>query len=70
MTQTIAPQDIAETTTIHDMIGPWLPVNPERMIWTVTLASGRQITICCPLGAAVEIETAGHHIRALDESAR
>jgi hypothetical protein len=57
-------KEFVEATRINQIIAPWLPVNPERMIWTVTLAGGTEITICCPLGAAVEIEEAGHLIRA------
>jgi hypothetical protein len=64
MTQTTKTQ-IAEVTRIHKIIAPWLPVNPERRLWTITLTGGTKITVCCPLGAAVEVEEAGHHIRAI-----
>lgn len=61
---TTTATDIAEAIQVNAIIEPWLPINPERMLWVVTLSSGREITVCCPLGAAVEVETAGYHIRA------
>jgi len=54
--------EIKEATAIDRIVRPWLPVNDERMPWQVTLRTGTQITILCPLGAAVEIEQAGHRI--------
>lgn len=54
--------EIKEATRIDEIVAPWLPVNSERMPWTITLKTGAEITICCPLGAAVEIERAGHAI--------
>jgi len=49
---------------INQMVDPWLPVNVERLLWTVTLDGGTEVTIACPLGAAVEIEEAGYRITA------
>jgi hypothetical protein len=57
-------QDIKELTKINRIVEPWLPISVERMAWTVTLRSGTKVTIACPLGAAVEIEKAGHQITA------
>lgn len=58
-------QQITEAHRINQIIAPWLPVNDERMLWTVTLTGGRVITVTAPLGAAVEVEEAGYLIRAL-----
>lgn len=55
---------INEATKVNQMIAPWLAVDTERMAWTVLLTGGVEITIYCPLGAAVEVEEAGHIIRA------
>lgn len=55
-------ENTKELRKIHAIVEPWLPVNIERMPWTVTLRTGTEVTICCPLGAAVEIEQAGHRI--------
>jgi hypothetical protein len=55
---------IEETYRVIDIIDPWLMVNMERMPWIVTLTGGRQISVRCPLGAAVELEEAGITIRA------
>ena len=49
---------------INQMVYPWLRFSTERLLWTVTLDGGTQVTIACPLGAAVEIEEAGYHITA------
>lgn len=57
-------QQIAEATAIHQIIAPWLPITDERELWTVTLTGGTEITILAPLGAAADVERAGHHIRA------
>ncbi len=50
-------------TRIHKIYAPWLPVNSERMPWNVEI-DNETYTICCPLGAAVEIEAAGYKITA------
>lgn len=64
-TETPTTAQLTEATAVYDIIAPWLPVNDERMLWEVTLTGGLTITVVAPLGAAVEVETAGHHIRAL-----
>lgn len=51
-----------ELKRINRIVDPWIPVSTERLPWTVTLDGGTEVTIACPLGAAVEIEEAGHSI--------
>jgi hypothetical protein len=67
MTRTKNPQNekaIREASRINKIIAPWLEASTEREMWTVQLRAGVEITVLCPLGAAVEVEEAGHHIRA------
>lgn len=54
--------DVRELTRINRIIDPWIDIDLERMEFKVTLRTGTQVTIACPLGAAVEIEEAGHSI--------
>lgn len=56
--------EIKELTKINKMVAPWIEINPERIRWTVTLRTGTQVTVCCPVEAAVEVEEAGHLIQA------
>lgn len=51
-----------ELEQINKTIEPWLDLTAEREICQVILQSGTEVTITCPLGAAVEIEEAGHVI--------
>lgn len=64
MTETMRQmqEEITEAMAIDAIVAPWLPVNMEREPWTVTLRTGAQITICCPVGAAADVERAGHQI--------
>lgn len=62
MTNTEKARNTKELNRINQIAQPWLPVSTERMPWTVTLRTGTEVTICCPLGAAVEIEAHGHQI--------
>jgi hypothetical protein len=50
-------RDVNEASRIWNVTDKWGRVDTERMSWIVTLRSGKQITIACPLGAAVELET-------------
>lgn len=49
---------------VNKIVEPWIPVSVERLPWTVILDGGTEVTIACPLGAAVEIEEAGYCITA------
>jgi len=49
---------------INQMVYPWLRRSNERLLWTVTLDGGTEVTIACPFEAAVEIEEAGYCITA------
>jgi hypothetical protein len=47
-----------EIETIRTIVVPWIEADPtDYQPWTVTLRTGTQITVWCPLGAAVELET-------------
>lgn len=62
-TTTVTAAEIAEVDQISAIIAPWNALIRDRERWIVTLTSGREITIRCPPGAAVELEGAGHHTR-------
>ena len=57
--------EITEITRINQIAAPWQDIDTDRTAWLVTLTTGREITICAPLGAAVEIEEAGWIVRAM-----
>jgi len=56
--------DYDELFTINEVAAPWIAVSIEREPWIVTLPSGKRVQLVLPLGAAVEIEEAGHKIEA------
>ena len=56
--------DVRELSKVYDIYDPWIAVTIEREPWIVTLASGKQVQLLIPLGAAVEIEEAGYDIKA------
>lgn len=60
----MAKTDTGTLTQINRIVEPWIAATIEREAWTVTLPSGRQVTIAAPLGAAVEIEERGYRITA------
>jgi hypothetical protein len=50
-------REAREIENIRQIVVPWIEANPtEYMPWQVVLATGTEITIWCPLGAAVELE--------------
>lgn len=64
-TATPTKREITETARINQIMAPWLQAFTVREPFTVTLTTGKTIEVWCPLGAAVEIETAGHKIIAI-----
>lgn len=55
MTQMSEPREIE---SIRKVVAPWIEANPlDYQPWQVLLNSGAEITIWCPLGAAVELES-------------
>jgi hypothetical protein len=49
---------------VNVIAAPWIAVSIDREPWIVTLPSGKRVQLLLPLGAAVEIEEAGHKIEA------
>jgi hypothetical protein len=62
MTKTWSAADERTFARVEAIATPWKANFPGRDRWVVTLPSGRLVVICCPLGAAVEIEEAGYQI--------
>jgi hypothetical protein len=48
---------------LFDIYTPWCWSSTERLRCEVTLRTGKTVTLAIPLGAAVEIEEAGHEIK-------
>jgi hypothetical protein len=78
MTTTTAPVKDITTMTISAMIRelsaiarPWVAVaaDADMAYWFIRVdaTTGDYITLACPTGAAVEIETAGYMIRSNDD---
>jgi hypothetical protein len=54
--------DKSELDKAYDIYDPWIAVSVERLPWTMTLTSGKKVTLAIPLGAAVELEEKGYAI--------
>lgn len=58
MQQTWSLKAWTQLKRVNEIIDPWIPVSIERLPWRVILDGGVEVTVACPLGAAVEIEEA------------
>jgi hypothetical protein len=53
----VEAQDTREIEKIRTIVVPWIEADPmDYQPWIVALKSGTEITVWCPLGAAVELE--------------
>lgn len=57
-------RDMRVLKKINAIAEPWNDNSIDREPWIVTLPSGREVSLHCPIGAAVQIAHAGHKIRA------